>query len=259
MSTDVKKEKVKDFALGLGADDVGFAAAADYVSPRSPELATIFGDVASLVVMAYKELASCESDNMQIAMNGRLDLMEFSRSCNFKLARFLDREFGAKAMTVPVSYPLPMDRETQGAVADVSTRHAAVAAGLGNFGRNNLVLHPEFGSRVIFTVVLTDLELPGDPRLTERVCTDCDECVESCPGGALDEEGRTDVLKCLKSCQPYGIGGNIRFWMKYAAGTPEERQAMLIDENYWRLYQAASIGFQYFCFNCIKNCPIGQD
>jgi epoxyqueuosine reductase len=259
MSADAKKEKVRDFAMGLGVDDVGFASTAGYDSPRSPELVTVFPDAASLVVLAYKELASCESDCMRIAMNGRLDLMEFSRSCNFKLARFLDREFGSKAMTVPVSYPLPMDRETQGSVADVSTRHAAVAAGLGNFGMNNLVLHPEFGSRVIFTVVMTDLELPADQPVTERICTDCGDCVESCPGGALDEEGKTDVIKCLKNSQPYGIGGNIRFWMKYADATPEERKAMLIDENYWRLYQAASIGFQYFCFNCMKNCPVGQD
>ena len=259
MSTEKNKDKVKEFALGLGVDDVGVALAADYKSPRSPALESIFPGVESLVVMAYKELASCDSENMQIAMNGRLDLMEFTRSCNFKLAKILDREFGAKAMTVPVSYPLPMERETQGAVADVSIRHAALVAGLGNFGRNNLILHTQFGSRVIFSVVLTDLRISGDRPVVDRLCTDCDECVESCPGGALEEEGRTDVMKCLKNCQPYGIAANIKFWMKYAGATPEDRQAMLIDEHYWRLYQAASIGFQYFCFNCIKNCPIGQD
>src|SRR5665811_333563 len=100
MSSENQKEKVKDFALGLGVDDVGVATAVDYRSPRSPELKSVFSGVESLVVMAYKELASCESENMQIAMNGRLDLMEFTRSCNFKLAKLLDREFGAKAMTV---------------------------------------------------------------------------------------------------------------------------------------------------------------
>lgn len=259
VSTEKQQEKVKEFALGLGVDDVGVALAADYESPRSPDLKSVFPGVESLIVMAYKELASCDSENMQIAMNGRLDLMEFTRSCNFKLAKFLDREFGAKAMTVPISYPLPMERETRGAVADVSIRHAALAAGLGNFGRNNLILHPQFGSRVIFSMVLTDLRISGDPPVVDRLCTDCDECVESCPGGALDEEGRTDVIKCLKNSQPYGIAANIKFWMKYAGATPEDRQAMLIDEHYWRLYQAASIGFQYFCFNCFKNCPIGQD
>jgi epoxyqueuosine reductase len=258
MDAQQKKERVKGFARDLGVDDVGVAETSSYESPRSPVLKSIFPGVASLVVMAYKELATCESENMQIAMNGRLDLMEFSRSCNYKMARFLDREFGAKAMTVPISYPLLMSRETQGSIGDVSTRHAALAAGLGTFGRNNLILHPDFGSRVLFTIVLTDLALPGDPPLTDRLCDDCNECVESCPGGALDVEGKTDVMKCLKHCQPYGIGGNIRFWWKLADSSPEEQQAMLADERYWRLYQAGSIGFQYFCFNCIKNCPAGS-
>ena len=85
------------------------------------------------------------------------------------------------------------------------------------------------------------------------------ECVETCPSGALDEEGRTDVLKCLKVCQPYGIGGNIRFWIKWAdAETAGARRQCSPTTDYWKLYQAASIGFQYFCFNCIKNCPAGQ-
>ncbi len=253
------KERIREFVRALGVDDVGVAAAGGYDSPRSPEIESIFPGARSMVVLAYKELSTCESDNMQIAMNGRLDLMEFSRSCNYKTARFLEREFGVKAMTVPVSYPLLMSRETQGSVADVSARHAAVAAGLGSFGRNNLVLHPEFGSRVIFTEVITDLELPGDPPLAEKLCNDCNDCVEACPSGALDVEGKTDVMKCLKASQPYGIGGSIRFWMKWAEAETPERQAMLVDERYWRLYQAQSIGFQYFCFNCIKNCPIGQE
>jgi len=252
------KDTIKEFAMGLGVDDVGVAAAGDYDSPRTPELSTVFPDARSLVVMAYKELPTCESDSMRIAMNGRLDLMEFSRSCNYRMARFLDREFGARGMTVPVSYPLPMESDTQGAVADVSMRHAAVAAGLAAFGRNNLALHPRMGSRVIFTAVLTDLDLASDPPLEENPCDECMICVESCPGGALDEEGRTDVIKCLKACQPYGIGGNIRFWMKFAESGVEERKKMLAADGYWKLYQAASIGFQYFCFNCIKECPAGQ-
>ena len=258
MSDDVK-ERAGEFVRSLGVEDFGIATASDYRSPRSPELSSIFPGVKSLVVLAYKELSSCDSENMQIAMNGRLDLMEFSRSCNYKLARFLERELKARAMTVPVSYPLPMSRETLGAVADVSARHAAVAAGLGNFGRHNLVIHPEMGTRVIFTVVMTDLEIPSDPPIPERLCNDCGDCVESCPGGALDEEGRTDVLKCLRHNQPYGIGANIRFWSKFAESAVEEQQKMLADDFYWKLYQAGSIGFQYFCFNCLKVCPIGQE
>ena len=252
------REKIKEFVRGMGADDVGIAAVKDYKSPRSPGLQGIFPGAKSLVVVAYKELSNCESENMQIAMAGRLDGLEFVRSSNYKLARFLDREFQAKAMTVPPSYPLHMSYETKGTVGDVSLRHAAVAAGLGNFGRNNLVIHPKMGSRVLFSAVITDLELPWDPVVTEKLCNDCMACVEKCPGRALDEEGKTDDMKCLKNSQPYGIGSMIRFWSKFAESTTEEQKKMVRDVNFWRLYQAGFIGFQYFCFNCITSCPIGQ-
>ena len=139
------KEKIKEFVLGLGVDDVGIAAVKDYKSPRSPDLQSIFPGAKSLVVLAYKELSNCESENMQIAMGGRLDGLEFARSSNYRVARFLEREFKAKAMTVPPSYPLYMSYETKGTLGDVSLRHAAVAAGLGNFGRHNLVIHPKMG------------------------------------------------------------------------------------------------------------------
>lgn len=250
--------RIVKLARGLGAEDVGIASPSNYDSPNSPDIREVFKDVASIVVLTWRELSSCESDCMQIAMNGRLDLMEHSRGADYLVASFIERELGGRAMTAPVSYPLPMEAKTQGAVADVSARHAAVAAGLGTFGRSNLVLHPTLGPRAIFTCVLTDLELPAGAPLTERMCDDCNECVEACPAGALDVEGQTDVLACLKRCQPHGIGANIKFWMKYGKATHEERAAMVADPEYWRLYQAQTIGFQYFCFNCIRECPAGR-
>lgn len=252
------KQLIREFVLSQGADDVGFAAAADYKSKLSPRLTDIFPGVKSLVVIAYRELSTCESGSPQISMNGRLDLMEFSRSMNYKVARFVEAKCSGKAMTVPVSYPLKMDKDTKGAVGEVSMRHAALAAGLGAFGRNNLILHPELGSRVIFTSVLTDLEIESDPQVQESPCDNCMRCVKDCPASALDEEGKTHVMKCLKNSQPYGIGGAIKFGMEYSQAEAEKQQQMLMDPHFWTLYQASFIGFQYFCWNCMKSCPAGK-
>lgn len=252
------KNKIREYALSLGVNDVGFANIADYDSPRTPDLKALFPEVKSLVVCVLREGSHIESLSPQIAMSGRMDIMEFGRSINFKLAGFLELQCGARAMAVPLSYPLDMGVGKMGLISDVSLRHAAVAAGLGTFGRNNLVLHPRFGSRVIFTAVLCDLDLPSDPPCTEDICNQCGICVEMCPSGALENEGITNELKCLKVSQPYGIGKTISFWRDFVKKSPEEQKKMFISEEFMKIYQSQMIGFQYFCFKCYNSCPLNN-
>jgi epoxyqueuosine reductase len=68
-----------------------------------------------------------------------------------------------------------------------SQRHAAVRAGLGEFGLNNVVVTPKYGPRIRFNSVITAAALPATPLLTEPLCRgeECGICVEACPGKAL--------------------------------------------------------------------------
>jgi len=248
---------IRDFVLGLGVDDVGFLAVSDYHSPASPPIESLFPGARSLIVLAFRELDTCESPSPSIAMNGRMDLMEFSRSCNYKLARFLAQKFNAKAMTVPVSYPMDLG-DVQGSAGEVSLRHAAVGAGLGTFGRHNIVIHPQFGTRVCFTAILTDLDLKTTANQLGDLCIHCDLCVKNCPANALETPGQTQVMLCLKKSQPYGLGPSVLFWSKFGVGSAEEQKTMLRSEQYRRMYQNQFIGFQYYCFNCMKSCPVGK-
>ena len=64
----------------------------------------------------------------------------------------------------------------------------ALQAGLGEYGRNQMVLTPEFGPRVRFSKVFTDMPLGVDtPRdLGLRAyCEGCDMCAAACPVKAL--------------------------------------------------------------------------
>lgn len=253
------KEDIRNFVLDLGIDDVGFAAAVDYKSPRTTPIEEILPGVKSIIVLAIREMSHVESPSAEIAMNGRLDSMEFLHHCNFKLARYIEMKLQAKAISIPFSYPLKMDpKNKEGIVAEVSLRHAAIAAGLGNFGRHNLVIHPRLGARVIFTAILTDLELESDPPVTEDLCIHCNICEKTCPANALEKENFTDVNRCLRKSQPYGLGKTIGFWNEFVDKTPEEQKRMFMTKDYWQMYQTQFIGFQYFCFNCYKNCPIGM-
>lgn len=64
----------------------------------------------------------------------------------------------------------------------------AIKAGLGEYGRNQMVLTPEFGPRVRFSKVFTEaplgLDFPRKSGLT-AYCEGCDVCATACPVKAL--------------------------------------------------------------------------
>lgn len=252
----MEKEKIRDFGYELGADVVGIANVDDYRSQRSPDPKTILANVKSIIVMGYRETdGAVESDNYRISMASRMAGMELSLKNNYLMTRYVENQFGIKAAPAPFSYPLDMGPDVMGLIGDVSMRHAAIAAGLGVFGRHNLVINPRFGTRIIFTAILTELPLASDPPVQEELCTECGQCVEACPGQALDEEGKTDNMKCLRASQPYGIGAAFRYIRQFFGATADEQKALLKDPLLLSLYQAQSIGFQYTCWKCMAVCP----
>lgn len=253
------KEKIREYALQLGADVVGFAAAADYSSKKAPDLKKILPTVQSLVVLGYRELdGSLESPNLRTGMTARMGVMDLARKNNYLLARFIEDNFHTKAAPVALSYPLDMTPPVYGLAGDVSLRHAAVAAGLGVLGRHNLVIHPKFGNRIVFAAYLTELPLKSDQPVTEELCNNCNLCVENCPAKALDVEGKTDQMKCLRVSQPNGIGGTISFMKKFIGASPDEQKKILADPRLFSLYQAMFMGFEYHCFRCMTVCPAGR-
>ena len=255
----MSKEDIRSYAMNLGADAVGFAAIEDYRSGKSPDPKTILPTVKSLVVVGYRELdGGVESANKRTCMSGRMAVMELSQKNVYLLGRYVEDKYNVKTAPVLISYPLDMGPGVMGLIGDISLRHAAVAAGLGVFGRHNLVIHPRFGTRILFTALLTELALPSDPPVMEELCNDCGLCVENCPAKALEVEGQTDAMKCLRISQPWGIGGAIGFVLKFTKAPPEKQKEMLMDPQFLKLYQASFIGFQYDCFNCLAGCPAGS-
>ena len=94
---------------------------------------------------------------------------------------------------------------------NLSFRHMAAEAGLGEIGVNNLLLTPEHGARVRFVALLTDADLPGGKPLEPGLCQpeQCDyACVKACPANALSEDGSaTDKAACLKYYIKLGLPG----------------------------------------------------
>ncbi|HWR05604.1 FAD-dependent oxidoreductase [Sporomusa sp.] len=248
---------IRDFVFGLGIDDVRFANAADYESPKSPKLDFIFPACKSMIVMAFREESNCESEDKVMAAGGRIDFIEFMHGASYKVARFVEKKFNCKAMGTSPSFPT--DKSKLIPVGEVSQRHAAKAAGYAqSFARNNLVIHPALG-RVWFITILTNMDLPSDPPSMREMCIHCNRCVDNCPGGALDKEGITDVAKCAPSALPFDAYPNADFLFRLLNSSKEEQQKMLSSSEYQWLFQGAYIGIQYNCFNCYARCPVGVE
>jgi epoxyqueuosine reductase len=144
----------------------------------------------------------------------------------YRLAAFLT-ERGHPSMFIPRDGYGSAEVLRDNPVAFFSHRHAALLAGLGNFGVNNALLTPEFGPRVRFGSLFTTAPLPPDPLVEEPLCTRCMRCVAMCPAGALDTadypEGLTDKAACTAH--------NIELDRRHISP----------------------------CGICIKVCPVGED
>lgn len=116
------------------------------------------------------------------------------------------QEMGGKAVPIPASQIVDWEHQR----GSLSHKHVGVMAGHGWIGRNNLLVHPRFGSAVRYVTLLTDLPLVVD-RPLEGDCGLCRACVEVCPAGALGETREAyDVHRCFEQLKGFskkrGIG-----------------------------------------------------
>lgn len=87
---------------------------------------------------------------------------------------------GFKSLPIPASQPLDMVEFR----SHLSAKAVANAAGLGWQGKSLLIITPEFGPRVRFVTVLTDMPLTPDTPLKNR-CGSCSACTDACVAQAI--------------------------------------------------------------------------
>lgn len=113
------------------------------------------------------------------------------------------QEVGSKAYLIPASQTIN-DRKLEGAISHKLSAHLS---GLGWIGKSCLLITPEFGPRVRFATILTDVSFETGKPIS-NMCGDCRECVEICPpraftGAAFDTSEPRDVRFRAHQCRDY--------------------------------------------------------
>ena len=187
---------VKAYAIQLGCDLVGIAPVERWkYAPKELTPKAHLPDAKSVIVVGIHhpdasvelggEPTSQDIGPFQIGMIPKLE------EITYRLARFLEeRSYDA--------YPLPGTgywrhrpyKEIESPhTADFSHRHAAIAAGFGEFGWHSLLMTPEYGPRQRVSSVITNAPLIPD-MLYEGppLCDMCMECVRACPADSFYKE-----------------------------------------------------------------------
>jgi epoxyqueuosine reductase len=217
---------VKKTALDKGTDMVGIASLDRFEgAPKGHHPLDVLPGCQSVIslgrrfVMGMIETLDPSRQRLSYKHHMYAHLNTYNSQTAFEIALLLEnRGYGAFV----IQPTTPYDAQTR--VGVLSHRHAAVLAGLGVLGRNNLVLTPQFGPRNRFISILTTARLIADPMVKIDLCRKCDRCRKMCPAQAWDSRSG----KFYKSeCAHY------QWW---------DRKTQECDKP---------------CGICIKVCPVG--
>ena len=181
-----------------------------------------------------------------------------------RLTRFLETR-GFKALPFPPTGLL----YKYGNVGDFSHRHAAVAAGLGQFGFSGLLLSPEFGPRQRLVSIITDAPLKASPMYEgpdlcqPKACGYA--CIKACPTKAMtgkvslsidDQKFEYARLKGVKCKWLYAEKGYRRTKVPMPPNPTDEDWRAVQASTKPHPYDAALTQFTFVphCGACIFSC-----
>ncbi len=182
-----------------------------------------------------------------------------------RLVRFLETK-GFKALPFPPTGLL----YKHGTRGDISHRHAAVAAGLGEFGFSGLLLTPEFGPGQRLVSIITDAPLQASPMYNgPKLCRPdaCGyACIKACPTTAMsgkvsltidDKSFEYAKLHGVKCKWPFPEKGFRRTKVSMPPNPTDEDLREVVKSTKPHPFDASLSQFTFVpqCGACIFSCP----
>lgn len=185
----VNDTEIKRRARELGADLCGIAFVERFAdAPAGFHPTDVLKDCKSVIVVATRfPLSTLQASSQSVYTFVRNKLVDRIDSITLQLALELET-LGCRAVPIPSDEPYDYWDETRRHGQGIlSLKHAAVRAGLGQMGKNTLLLNEQFGNLLWLGAVLADKELASDPVADYQVCiADCRLCLDACPAHALN-------------------------------------------------------------------------
>ena len=177
-------DSLRTVAFDSGADIFGIAEAAafsGYVGKRSP---FAYVEAARSVIVIGHHVTEPTLDVYIDSVGGKRSYY------------FINEVIGGIASEVIRALMAAGKNATLSPYNGLFAKDAAVLAGLGSIGRNNLLLTERFGPRLRLRTVVTDADLPKGHRTEVDFCGGCSHpCWAACPAGAF-VAGQFDRAVC---------------------------------------------------------------
>jgi epoxyqueuosine reductase len=172
---------VKTFssATPLAAGVEGVLHPRDFITDARSVIVTgtpgYFGNTASFEECRRELLGKAEPSHVTV------EYLERGAENNSRIASFFaERGFECFSL-IGIQFPVKL---------------AAARAGVGFYGKNSIVQHPDYGAWISLTAFVTDAALEPDMPLSGD-CGSCELCLKACPTGALFAPYRCDVNRCI--------------------------------------------------------------
>lgn len=216
MRTEELQQEIREYAMKIGIDKIGFATADVFTElkerlRRQQELnyqsgfekgtieertepVRLLPEAQSIIsiALAYPSRMKNAPKSTKEERRGLfaraswgIDYHEVLRDRLNKLADFIHEKVPEAITKIMVD------------TGELSDRAVAERAGIGFSGKNTSIITPEFGSFVYLGEMITNIPfIPDNP--VEDSCGDCRKCLDACPTGALvGEGGQLNANRCI--------------------------------------------------------------